>query len=143
MTLPLPSEAVAGVRVLHILLVEDHEDTSAVLRRLMTRWGHDVTVAASVAQAREAVGRGGFDLLLSDVGLPDGTGYDVIAAFREKSAAAAFAMSGYGTEMDIARTLAAGFSEHIVKPVTTDALRNVLARVSGEIAGGSPSEKSA
>ena len=94
----------------------------------MTRWGHEVETAASVAQARAALAGGGFGLVVSDVGLPDGSGYDVIAALREKSDIPAVAMSGYGMEADLARTHAAGFAEHLVKPVSPDRLRELLAR---------------
>ena len=121
-----PSIASPGARSLRVLLVEDHEDTRGILQRLMTRWGHSITVAACVSEARDAIARGTFDLLLSDVGLPDGTGYDVIAALREKSDAPALAMSGYGMEADLARTNAAGFAEHIVKPVSAERLRELL-----------------
>ena len=72
-------------RSLHILLVEDHDNTRAILHRRMTLGGHRVTTAVSVAQASEALANGTFELMLSAVGLPDGTGYDVIAALREKS----------------------------------------------------------
>ena len=113
-------------RALRVLLVEDHEDTRAILQRLMTRWGHAVAIATTVAQAREEIARGAFDLLLSDVGLPDGTGYDVIAALREKSQIPAVAMSGFGMEADLARSHAAGFTEHIVKPVSAERLRELL-----------------
>ena len=116
------------VHSLRILLVEDHEDTRSVLLRLMTRWGHRVAAAASVAEAREMIVGGTFDMLLSDVGLPDGTGYDVIAAWREKSDARAVAMSGYGMEADLARTQSAGFSDHLVKPVWAEKLRELLTR---------------
>ena len=132
---PSPAEAPpvppAQGEALRILLVEDHEDTRGILQRLMTRWGHGVTSVASVQQARETIANGEFDLLLSDVGLPDGSGCDVIAAFREKSEAPAVAMSGYGMEADLARTLAAGFAEHIVKPISAERLRELLARFSG------------
>ena len=126
--LPAPAPAMDS---LGILLVEDHEDTRGILQRLMTRWGHRVTCTASVAQAREAIAGGEFDLLLSDVGLPDGSGLDVIAAFREKSGAPAVAMSGYGMEADLARTLAAGFADHIVKPISAERLRELLAKFAG------------
>ena len=123
-----PPTSNGKVHALRILLVEDHEDTRSVLRRLMTRWGHSVTTAASVAEARDAIAGGTFDLLLSDVGLPDGTGHDVIAVWREKSRAPAVAMSGYGMEADLARTQAAGFAEHLVKPVSAEGLRELLTR---------------
>jgi signal transduction histidine kinase len=126
-----PSLASPKARPLRVLLVEDHEDTRGILQRLMTRWGHSIMVAASVSEAREAIAKGTFDLLLSDLGLPDGTGYDVIAAFREKSDAPAVAMSGFGMEADLARTTAAGFAEHVVKPVSADALRDLLTCFAG------------
>ncbi len=127
---PAPPDAPrSAMQSLHVLIVEDHADTRSILQRLLMRWGHRVAAAASVAQARAALADGSFDLLLSDLGLPDGTGYEVIAAWREKSAAPAVAMSGYGMEADRARTLAAGFDEHLVKPVSAEALRAMLARL--------------
>lgn len=120
----------APARSLRVLLVEDHDDTRHVLHRLMTRWNHTVTVASTLAEARKALAEGTFDLLLSDIGLPDGSGYEVIAALREHSDIPAIAMSGYGMEADIARVHAAGFTEHIVKPVTAEALRKMLHRFS-------------
>ena len=128
-TQPSSSEAAAAAdRSLRVLLVEDHEDTRIVLQRLISRAGHTVTTACTVADAREAIARDGFDLLLSDLGLPDGSGLEVIAALREKSDIPAVAMSGYGMEADLARTRAAGFIEHIIKPVDADALRALLTR---------------
>ena len=115
---------------LRVLLVEDHEDTRHVLHQLMTRWGHTVTAAGAVAQARGAIAAGSFDLLLSDISLPDGSGIEVVAALREKSNAPAVAMSGYGMDADLARARAAGFTEHIVKPVGRESLRELLAKVS-------------
>ncbi|GEP45062.1 PAS domain-containing hybrid sensor histidine kinase/response regulator [Brevifollis gellanilyticus] len=114
--------------VIRIMLVEDHEDTRRILQRLLERWGHHVTVAGNVADARRAITSGEFDLLLSDFGLPDGTGLDVIAALREKSTIPAVAMSGYGMDADLARTRAAGFSEHLVKPITADVLKQLVSR---------------
>ena len=126
-----PPASAAPARSLRVLLVEDHEDTRAVLHRLLTRWGHTVTIAGSVAQARAAIAAGTFELMLSDIGLPDGTGLEVVAALREKSDIPAVAMSGYGMEADLARAREAGFTEHIVKPVAVEALREVLTRTGG------------
>ena len=95
----------------------------------MTGWGHTVTPADSVAAARLAIAEGSFDVLLSDLGLPDGTGLDVVTALREKSAIPAIAMSGYGMEADLLRSRADGFNEHLIKPVTAAALRAMLAQV--------------
>lgn len=120
----------APARSLRVLLVEDHDDTRQILHLLMMRWGHSVTTASTLTQARQELAEKTFDLLLSDIGLPDGSGLEVIAALREKSDIPAIAMSGYGMEADIARAHAAGFTEHIVKPVTADLLRKTLSRFS-------------
>ena len=113
-------------RSLRILLVEDHDDTRHVLERLMTRWGHAVTTASTVAEALEAVAAEEFDLLFSDIGLPDGSGVQIIAALRQKSDVPAIAMSGFGMEGDLARTRAAGFAAHLIKPVAAEKLRELL-----------------
>jgi PAS domain S-box-containing protein len=126
--MPAPGRESAAMR---ILLVEDHDDTRRLLQRLMTRWGHTVTVADNVAAARAAIAEGTFDAVLSDLGLPDGTGLDVVKALREISDIPAIAMSGYGMEADLARSRAAGFNEHLIKPVNPAALRTLLAQLSG------------
>ena len=117
-------------RKLRVLIVEDHADTRAVLSRLVTRWGHTVRTARTVAEARASLIAETFDLLLSDIGLPDGTGLEVAAALREMSNIPAVAMSGFGMEADVANARAAGFTEHLVKPVSAERLREVLERVS-------------
>ncbi|OYW29097.1 MAG: hypothetical protein B7Z47_05165 [Chthoniobacter sp. 12-60-6] len=127
---PIAASPATTARPLRVLLVEDHEDTRRILHRLMTRWGHAVTTAGSVAEARQALAGGSFDLLLSDLGLPDGTGLDVVMTLRENSRIPAVAMSGYGMEADISRARAAGFNEHVVKPVTAETLIQTLERYS-------------
>jgi signal transduction histidine kinase len=119
-------------RALRILVVEDHEDTRRILGALIRHWGHSVTMANSVAEAGEALEKGTFDLVLSDIGLPDGTGYDVVTRLRKTSSVPAVAMSGYGMESDLARTQAAGFNEHLVKPVSAEILRKTLERFEPE-----------
>lgn len=128
----LPQEG-ATARPLRVLLVEDHEDTRLILSRLITRWGHTVTTASTVAQARQVLSESTFDLLLSDLGLPDGSGLEVVMKLRESSRIPAVAMSGYGMDADIAKAHAAGFTEHVVKPVTAETLLQLLAKYS---AGG-------
>ncbi len=122
-------EPATSNRKLRVLLVEDHDDTRQVLQHLITRWGHQVTAANSVAQACQALEESTFDLLLSDIGLPDGSGLDVIATLRKKSAIPAVAMSGYGMEADVTRAQAAGFTEHIIKPVSAERLHETLTRL--------------
>ncbi len=126
---PAPPPTPDAARSLRVLMVEDHEDTRRVLRRLLERWGHRVQTAGSVAEARAILGTETFDLLLSDLGLPDGTGLEVVATLRAQSDIPAIAMSGYGMEADLARARTAGFTEHLVKPVAAERLREVLDRL--------------
>ncbi len=119
-------------RRFRMLIVEDHEDTARVLARLLSGNGHDVRVANSVRQAIEALNAGGsFEFLLSDLGLPDGTGIDVIRQIRQKLRLMipAIALSGFGTEDDIARCKEAGFDEHLTKPINLQKLEAAIQRV--------------
>lgn len=117
-------------RRLRILLVEDHEDTRNALVRLLTRWGHLVKPAATVTQAMEYAATFNPELLLSDVGLPDGTGMDLLGKLRQDRDIPAIAMSGYGMESDLEQTKHAGFNAHIVKPVAADRLKETIDRLS-------------
>jgi signal transduction histidine kinase/ActR/RegA family two-component response regulator len=114
----LPEAAPAKTQHLRILLVEDHADTARVMARVLTAWGHEVTVAHSVAEARQSALRQQFDLVISDIGLPDGTGVEFIQSLRTHSRAPAIALSGFGMEEDVRRCLAAGFQAHVTKPVS-------------------------
>ncbi len=110
----------------HVLLVEDHEPTRAALERLLVRRRFTVVSAASLSEARKAAEPGGFDLLISDIGLPDGNGYDLMVELRTRFNLPGIALSGYGMEDDIARSEAAGFHHHLTKPVRVQALDKVL-----------------
>lgn len=117
---------------LKILLVEDHEPTRQVLARLLNRAGHEVTAVGSVAEAILAadMASGSLEILVSDVGLPDGSGMDIMRHLRSKSMKiAGIALSGYGMEDDLQRTHDAGFSTHLVKPVKFDQLVQALAEI--------------
>jgi DNA-binding response OmpR family regulator len=72
-----------------------------------------------------------FDLLISDVGLPDGNGMELLRNLRAKSNIPGIAISGFGTDADIEKSLEAGFSEHLVKPVQLEKLEAAIARVGG------------
>lgn len=123
----LPRES-TGPRPLHILLVEDHPDTSVTLQRLLIRRGHRVTSAISVATAVEAASAGeSFDLLISDLGLPDGTGLDVIREVSERQPITGIALTGFGMEEDIRKSYEAGFRVHLTKPVDIAALDAAIA----------------
>lgn len=117
-------------RSLRILLVEDHEDTRHALTRLLTRWGHVVRSAPTIAQALEGVPEFDPEILLSDIGLPDGTGMDLLGKLRQNRDIPAIAMSGYGMESDLAQTKHAGFNAHLVKPVAAARLKETIDRLS-------------
>jgi PAS domain S-box-containing protein len=114
---------------LRILLVEDHQDTRHTLSRLLTHFGHNVLVASSKQSALELLGAGEIDVLLCDVGLPDGSGYEVVSQARRKQPIKAIAITGFGTEEDFRRSKEAGFDSHLVKPVDLHELQTVLDQV--------------
>ncbi|MFX1672431.1 response regulator [Paraburkholderia sp. A2WS-5] len=111
---------------LDILLIEDHDDTAEVMSQLIRTLGHDVSVAASVASALALTAAQHFDLVVSDIGLPDGSGIDFIRAFRKESAAPAIALTGFGTDDDVRRSLDAGFTAHLTKPVNFEQLERLI-----------------
>jgi two-component system, chemotaxis family, CheB/CheR fusion protein len=122
-TISLPVQA--RVRwVLRILLVDDHIDTCTVMGKLLAAQGHRVTVAHDMKSALERIEAGGFDVVISDVGLPDGSGTELIS--KSKNRLVGIAMSGFGTDADARRSLEAGFSQHLIKPVTMEKLDAAL-----------------
>jgi PAS domain S-box-containing protein len=119
-----------GTVLVSILLVEDHAATRLALERLLTRRNYHVCMAASVEEALDLLARESVQLLISDIGLPDGTGYEIMAAARRKNGAVkGIALTGYGTEEDVQKSQAAGFALHLTKPVTIQALNHALATV--------------
>jgi two-component system CheB/CheR fusion protein len=110
-----------------ILLVEDSPDTMKVLSRLLRGWGYQVTGAGSVARALEVARQQEFDLLISDIGLPDGTGLEIMQQLRQSgNEMRGVALSGYGMDEDIEQSKAAGFEQHLIKPVTAKALASAV-----------------
>jgi len=114
---------------LRILLVEDHRDTRHAMSRLLTPFGHQTSVADSTRRALEMMASQRFDLVLCDIGLPDGSGYDVISRAKAKGPIKAVAITGFGTDEDIRRSKEAGFDFHLIKPVDFHELRTVLEQV--------------
>lgn len=112
-----------------ILLVEDHDATAALMLRLLRKRGHEVDVAQTKAGAL-ALGRGqSFDVIISDLGLPDGNGYEVMEALRAHSPIVGIALSGYGMEADVERSIQAGFAFHLTKPVDSQKLYETIERI--------------
>lgn len=130
--------SIEPVTPLRILLVEDHADTARVMIRLLASDGHQVTHAADVASSLEYLDEGPFDLLICDLGLPDGSGWDIMRTVRAGgSDLRGIALSGYGQEADIAASLDVGYLAHLTKPVdVADLLMRIreLARDAASIA---------
>jgi signal transduction histidine kinase len=128
---PRAVDTLASPGSLRILLVDDHPDTCAALERLLKLRGHTVTAAHNMRGALEIAGASEepFELLISDVGLPDGNGMDLIRYLRVKQPIRGIAISGFGMDSDIGKSLEAGFAEHLVKPVKLEKLEAAIARV--------------
>lgn len=111
---------------MRLLVVDDHRSTLEVLTRLLVRAGHQVTTATSLEEARLAATRQSFDALVSDIGLPDGSGVDLMKELHAKYHLHGIAISGYGMEEDVHRSSDAGFIGHLVKPINMGELRRAL-----------------
>ena len=112
-----------------LLLVEDHIDTARALTRLLENRGYKIETVSSVATGLEAVERGEFDLLLCDLGLPDGTGIDFIERVRKSRKTPAIALTGFGMQEDVERAQRAGFDAHLTKPVNLQKLEVTMWRL--------------
>ena len=113
-------------RSARILLVEDHEDTNRSLTQLLQRRGYEVHSAYNVRSALELAATEEFDVLVSDIGLPDGSGVDLLRTLRSKSRIFGIALSGYGMEEDVRRSREVGFSHYLIKPVDLNRLDSVI-----------------
>jgi two-component system CheB/CheR fusion protein len=111
---------------LRILLVEDHEDTARVMTRLLAQVGYDVETARGIAAARALVSNRPFDLVISDLGLPDGSGNDLMRELRDRHGLKGIALTGWGMEEDVRGAHEAGFARHLTKPVNFQALRAAI-----------------
>jgi CheY-like chemotaxis protein len=122
----LPGGARKSMR---ILLVEDHEDTNRSLTNLLRRRGYKVQSADSLSSALQCAANDSFDLLISDIGLPDGTGIELMEKLGAGHSLAGIALTGFGMEDDIRRSRDVGFSEHLVKPVDLNKLDALIQKL--------------
>lgn len=114
-----------------VLLVEDHAPSRQAIERVLEKRGYRVTAAGSLATALDAARQGSFEILISDIGLPDGNGYALLEQLGTRAPDLKIAMTGYGMEDDVRRAREAGFSAHLTKPVTITRLEEVLAQAPG------------
>ncbi len=120
---------------LRVLLVEDNAFTSSAMADLLEALGHQVSVADTVRRAVTFAREGTFDLLVSDIGLPDGSGLEVMREWsRLQPGIPGLAVTGYGMDEDVRRCREAGFDDHLTKPVNVDRLESVLRSISRHIA---------
>jgi CheY-like chemotaxis protein len=108
-----------------LLVVDDHQDTCTGMKMILERRGYHVAVAYSAEQAAEKARSQDFDLLISDIGLPDRSGYELMQELRSQGLPG-IALSGFGMENDVNRARDAGFAEHLTKPINFDRLEEVI-----------------
>ena len=119
---------------LRILLVEDHEDTNRSLTSLLRRRGYDVAPANSMRSALDLAAGARFDVLVSDIGLPDGSGIDLMRALDSDRPSLGIALTGFGMEEDVQKTHDVGFHHHLVKPVDLNKLDSLIQHAAESLA---------
>jgi len=123
-------------RKLRILLVEDHQDTAHALANLLAREAHRVRRVHSGGEAIAAAAEQPFDLLISDLRLPDISGFEVMRILKSKYGMTGIAVSGLSAKADIDKATASGFSRYLVKPIKLETLREVVAGIAAGAADG-------
>ena len=132
--------ATASIIPMRIFVVENHADTLKYFHFYLQGEGHAVFEARTFSEAFEAIPRLNCDVLISDIGLPDGKGWDLLKRLRDEGLSHppfAIAMSGYGTPEDIDRSREAGFRHHLLKPFSPEKLEVVLEEAARELAARS------
>src|SRR4026208_485383 len=114
---------------LRILVVEDHGDTLQALSRLLNHFGHDISIAEDARSARDMINAKEFDVVLCDIALPDGNGYDVIAEAKRQGDVKPVALAGFAARDEVEGGREAGFDFHLAKPVDFHELRSVLGQI--------------
>jgi CheY-like chemotaxis protein len=135
--LPSSTALPARPRGLKILLVEDNKDTLKYIALVLGARGHAVTVAERLSEAVLAAADQSFDLLISDIELPDGTGLELMRHLRGRELPA-IALSGYGSEEDVRASLEAGFAQHLTKPVDLTRLIAAVYSVTAALCAAQP-----
>src|SRR5207245_3263830 len=123
---PVSEKEVSVPRHRRVLVVDDHHDTCTGMKRMLERRGYEITLAHSAEQALEKARMQDFDLLISDIGLPDRSGYDLMRELRNSKGLRGIALSGFGMEHDVSKARAAGFSEHLTKPINFERLEEAI-----------------
>jgi CheY-like chemotaxis protein len=114
------------MRPLRVFLVENHQDSAKYIRLYLEHLGHQVTAAEDMATALKELPESNCDVLISDIGLPDGDGWQLMERMKGMRPAFAIAMSGYGSVEDLRKSRLVGYDHHLVKPFPTDELVALL-----------------
>lgn len=117
---------------LRIFLVENHFDTRKYLMLYLEQMGHTIASAQSMEEALATIPCGTWDLLISDIGLPDGNGWELMERLGSSRPPNAIAMSGFGMTNDMEKSRAVGYRDHLIKPIDLDEFDRVLAEVANE-----------
>src|SRR5688500_2976283 len=123
---------------LHILVVENHQDTLDAMKMFLDLRGHNTETAGTMKAALDAALENTFDLVITDIGLPDGDGWELMRQLRERGPVRAVAMSGYGWKEDLEKSRAAGFEAHLLKPLKITELENVLRKMVQTVSPDAP-----
>ena len=129
----MPKSDAPRAHGIRILLVEDNHETGILLRKILERRGYQVDLATTMQAGLDAAGKASFDLLLSDVGLPDGSGLELMKRLRETRILPGIAMSGFGMDEDIHRSREAGFEDHLTKPISIAKLEEAIEKVAEKL----------
>jgi DNA-binding response OmpR family regulator len=122
------------MRPLRVFLVENHQDSAKYIRLYLEHFGHEVRAAGDMATALKELPESNCDVLISDIGLPDGDGWQLMERMKGTKPAFSIAMSGYGSVEDLCRSRSAGYDHHLVKPFLPSELIALLQQA-GEAVG--------
>jgi PAS domain S-box-containing protein len=138
------SEALA-THSMRVLVVEDHKDTAEQFARLLRRAGHEVICAGGIKEAQtyalmtpDQNRPCAFDILISDLDLPDGSGLELMRNLAQRYPIRGIAISGHGMKEDVDASMQAGFSYHITKPVNWNELKSAIEKIAAEVHRDSP-----
>ena len=123
---------------MRLLVVEDHLDTATLLHRLLSMDGHAIDIAGDISSALELCERNNYDVLLADIELPDGSGWELMKTLLKRRPVRAIAISGHGYNTDVQKSIQAGFAEHLTKPITIENLYAAIERVGSLPLGEGP-----
>ncbi len=130
----MPPSNPPGRSGLNVLLVEDNQDTLRYLTMVLQKRNYNVVPVDRVSAALAAAGKAQFDLLISDIELPDGTGLELIHDLGGGRTLPGIAISGFGSEEDLQQSAGAGFAEHLTKPIDLNRLESAIRRVTPSVA---------